>query len=153
MSIYRKTKLDKEINQIWLIYTNSFEYYNCLKQIRKYEKTRFSDSRFLSFITYTSWYILIIELCKVYQNDNNNQHFNIYGLLNRLINNYKNLEFRSMISLSDIRKYSDDFNSPKIIDIRKRLVELRDKFYAHIDRQDQNFEREISLTYDEIEYL
>ena len=153
MSIYRKTKFDEEINQIWLIYTNSFEYYNCLKQIRNYEKTDYSDSRFLSFITYTSWYILIIELCKVYQYDNNNQHFNIYGLLNRLINNYKNLEFRSMISLSDIRKYSDDFNSPKIRDIRIRLVELRDKFYAHIDRQDQDLEGEISLTYDEIEYL
>jgi len=33
------------------------------------------------------------------------------------------------------------------------LVDLRDKFYAHIDRQDQNFVDKISLTYNEIEFL
>jgi len=153
MSIYLKKEFDDEINQIWLIYTNSFEYYNCLKQLRNYKRTEFSDSRFLSFMTYTSWYILIIELCKVFQHDNKNQHFNIYGLLNRLINNYKNIEFRSLISLSEIQKYNADFTSAKILEIRKRLVELRDKFYAHIDREEKNFEEKISLTYSEIEFL
>jgi len=153
MSIYRTNKFNDDIEQILSIYHNSYEYYNCLKQLRNYERTEFSDKRFILFITYTSWYVLIIELCKIFQYDNRNQHYNIYGLLQRLINNYKNLEFRSLISLSEIRRYDSDFNSTNIIDIRKRLVDLRDKFYAHIDRQDQNFVDKISLTYNEIEFL
>ena len=136
MSVYLKKKFDEEINQIWLIYTNSYEYYNCLKQIRNYKKTEYSNSRFLFFISYTCWYVLIIELCKIFQYDNKNQHYNIYGLLNRLIHNYKNLEFNSLISLPEIKKYYLNFNSPKIKKIRERIVTLRDKFYAHLDKQE-----------------
>ena len=47
MSVYLKKKFDEEIKQIWFIYTNSYGYYNCLKQIRNYKKTEYSNSRFL----------------------------------------------------------------------------------------------------------
>ena len=152
-NIYLKKEFDEDIRQIWLIYTNSYEYYNCLKEIREYERTEFSDARFLFFIKYTSWYVLIIELCKVFQHDNKSQHFNVYGLLNKLRDNYKNLEFNLLIPLSDIHKYISDFNSSEIIEIRKKLVTLRNKFYAHFDRQNQKFIEEINITLNEIEYL
>lgn len=151
--MYLKTDLDKDISQIWLLYTKSYEYYNCLNQIKKYEKTEYSDSRFIFFITYTSWYILVIELCKVYQNDNKNQHYNVYGLINKLLNNYKKLEYNSLLSLTDVKKYYSDFNSSKIIEIRNKLVILRDKFYAHTDRLNEKFINEININLTEIESL
>jgi hypothetical protein len=149
--MYNKNDLDKDISQIWLIYTTSYEYYNCLSQVKSYKKTEFSDSRFMSFIIYTSWYVLIIELCKVYQNDNKNQHFNLFCLINKLLNNYKNLDFKSLITLESITDYHARFNSSEIIDIRERLVTLRDKFYAHFDKD--NLENEVNIKLTEIEIL
>ena len=149
--MYNKTDFDRDISQIWLIYTNSYEYFNCLSQLKNYKKNEYTDSRFMSFVIYTSWYILIIELCKVYQNDNKNQHFNVYGLLNKLINNYKNLDFKTSISLETIKNYHLRFNSPEVIDIRDRLIILRDKFYAHFDRE--KLEQEVNIQLLEIEVI
>lgn len=151
--MYSKTELDKEISQIWILYTNSYEYYYCLRQVSKYERTEHTDSRFIYFLTYTSWYIIIIELCKLYQNDNKSQQYNIYGLINRLKNNYKKLEYNLLLTKSDIEKYYNDLNSPRIIDIRNRLIVLRDKFYAHTDRLDENFINKINISLDEVEIL
>lgn len=149
--MYSKKELDKDISQIWLMYTTSYEYFNCLNQIKSYKKTEYSDTRFMSFIIYTSWYVLIIELCKLYQNDNKNQHFNLYGLINKLLNDYKNLDFKTLITLDSIKDYHTRFNSPEILDIRVRLITLRDKFYAHFDRN--NLENEVNITLAEIELL
>jgi hypothetical protein len=151
--MYSTKELNNNISQIWLLYSNSYEYYYCLKQIKEYNKNEYSDSRFLSFITYSSWYILIIELCKVYQHDNKNQHYNVYGLINKLVNEYKTLEFNSLISLDDVKKYQSDFNSSNIIGIRDRLIILRDKFYAHTDRLDEKFVNDININISEVELL
>lgn len=149
--MYSKNDLDGDISQIWLIYTNSYEYFNCLNQLKNYKKSEYTDSRFMSFVFYTSWYVLIIELCKVYQNDNKNQHFNVYGLLNRLINNHKNLDFKTLISLEELNRYQTRFNAPEIIDIRNRLIVLRDKFYAHFDRE--KLEKEVNIQLAEIDII
>ncbi|MBE9468070.1 MAG: hypothetical protein IMY72_07085 [Bacteroidetes bacterium] len=103
----------------------------------KFKRTENSDKRFLYFMTYTSWYILVVELCKVFQHDNKNQHFNVYGFLNKLKNDYKKLECKDLLSKSEIDKLYNDFNSEEIISIRDKLVILRNKFYAHTDRQDE----------------
>ena len=147
-----KSDLNKYISKIWLLYTNSYEYYNCLIQTKNHQKSEFEDSRFKSFIIYSSWYILIIELSKVYH-DSKSQHYNIYGLINRLINEHKNLEFKSFLTLADLNKYKSDFNSPEIIGIRSKLITLRDKFYAHTDKLDENFITTINIKLGEIELL
>ncbi|MFW9989163.1 MAG: hypothetical protein ACFFC3_10940 [Candidatus Odinarchaeota archaeon] len=149
--MYSKNDLEEDISQIWLIYTTSYEYYYCLKLISKYEKTDFTDSRFLVFIIYSSWYILIIELCKAFQYDNKSQHYNVYGLINKMLNNYKSLDFKSSITLNEIKSFYTDFNAEKITEIRDRLTTLRDKFYAHSDRQKLLQEVNVKLT--EIEAL
>lgn len=151
--MYSTKDLDNAISQIWLMYSNSYEYFYCLKQLKEYAKTEYSDSRFLSFITYSSWYILIIELSKVFQHDNRNQQYNVYGLINKLVNEYKSLEFNSLILLDDVKRFQSDFNSSKIIEIRNRLIILRDKFYAHTDRLDEKFVKEINISISEIELL
>jgi hypothetical protein len=151
--MYLKEELNMDVLQIWLLYTKSYEYFYCLKQINKFKQSEFSDNRFISFISYTSWYILVIELCKVYQNDNKNQHYNVYKLINILKNEYKNLEYKSLLTKDDIEKYYTNFNSLQIIEIRDKLVLLRDKFYAHTDRQDERFIKQINLNLAEIEIL
>lgn len=151
--MYSKNDLNEDLKQIWFLYTSAYEYYTCLRQIKEHSKTEYADSRFLFFIKYSCWYILVIELCKVYQNDNRNQHFNVYRLVNKLLNEYKNLEFKSLISLSDIKGFHASFISKEIIETRDRIVTLRDKFYAHTDRQDPKFIDEIIITLDEIECL
>lgn len=148
--MYNKMDLDRDITQIWLIYTQSYEYFKCLTQLKDYKKTEFSDTKFISFIRYTSWYVLIIELCKTYH-DSNSQHFNIYGLLNKLIDNYKNLDFKSSITLENLKQFEKMFKSSEIISIRERLKTLRNRFYAHFDRD--NFENEVNIQLSEIEIL
>lgn len=149
--MYSKSDLDRDISQIWSIYTNSYEYFNCLNQLKNYKKSEYTDTRFKSFVIYTSWYVLIIELCKVYQNNNKNQHFNVYGLLNKLIYNYKNLDFKTLISLEELNQYQSRFNESEIIDIRNRLIVLRDKFYAHFDRE--KLEKEVNIQLAEIDKI
>jgi len=148
-----KENFDKEIQKICFIYTKSYEYYNCLKQINNFEKSEFNDTRFIRFFNYTCWYVLVIELSKIYQNDNNNQHYNIYKLLNVLRNNYKRLEYKNLISKETIERYYNGFNSPQITDIRDRLVILRNKFFAHTDRHVDEFIEKIEINLNEIEIL
>ena len=149
--MYSKNDLKEDISNIWLIYTRSYEYYYILKKISVYKKTDYTDTRFLMFVIYTSWYILIIELSKAYQNGNRNQHYNVYSLLNKLLNNYRNLDFKSLITLKEIKKLHSEFNSEKITNICERLTTLRDKFYAHSDRQQSINEVNVKLI--EIGYL
>ena len=151
MAKYSKSDLERDISQIWSIYTNSYEYFNCLNQLKNYKKSEYTDSRFMSFVFYTSWYVLIIELCKVYQNNNKSQHFNVYCLLNKLINNYKDLDFKALISLEELNRLKSLFNAPEIIDIRDRLIVLRDKFYAHFDRE--KLEKEVNIQLGEIDII
>jgi hypothetical protein len=151
--MYLISDLDKDISQIWLLYTRSYEYFYCLRQIKEYGKNENADTRFVFFITYSSWYILIIELCKLYQNDNKSQHYNVYGVINKILNEHKKLEFNTLLSLLDVKKYYSDFNSLKIIEIRNKLIILRDKFYAHTDRLDEKFLDEINISLTEIEIL
>jgi hypothetical protein len=151
--MYSKLDFEKEIDQIWLLYTKSYEYYYCLKKIVKYEKSEYSDLRFISFISYDCWYILIVELCKVFQHDNRNQHFNVYGLLNKLKNNYEKIEYKTQISKAEIDKFYVDFNAPEVIEIRDKIILLRDKFYAHTDRDTDNFVKSISVSLQEVEIL
>ncbi len=149
----QKADLEREISQIWLLYTKSYEYFHCLRHLSKFKRTENSDSRFMYFMTYTSWYILVVELCKVFQHDNKNQHFNIYGLINKLKNEYKKLEYKDLLSKPDIDKFYNDFNSEEIISIRDKLVILRDKFYAHTDRQDERIINDKNVDLSEIEKL
>lgn len=149
--MYSKSDLNGDISQIWLIYTNSYEYFNCLNQLKNYKESDYTDSRFKAFVIYTSWYVLIIELCKVCQNSNKSQHFNVYCLLNKLINNYKDLDFKALISLEELKRLQSLFNAPKIIDIRDRLIVLRDKFYAHFDRE--KLEKEVNIQLAEIDVI
>ncbi len=53
----KKENFNKEIKQIWLIYTKYREYYCSLNQLYKFEKTKFSDDRFIRFLTYTCWHV------------------------------------------------------------------------------------------------
>ena len=151
--MYSTINLDKDISQIWLLYTSSYEYYHCQRQIKEFGKSEYADSRFLFFLTYSNWYILVIELCKIFQNDNRNQQFNVYGLINKLLNGHRNLDFKELFPLADVQKHYSNFNSLNIIDIRDKLIILRDKFYAHTDRLDENFLNEININLTEIESL
>jgi transcriptional regulator NrdR family protein len=71
--------------------------------------------------------------------------------LNKLINNYKDLDFKALISLEELKRLQSLFNAPKIIDIRDRLIVLRDKFYAHFDRE--KLEKEVNIQLAEIDVI
>lgn len=149
----KKLDFEKEIDQIWLLYTKSYEYYYCLKKIAEHDKSKFSDIRFISFISYNCWYILIIELCKLFEQNNKNQHYNVYRLLNILKNNYKKLEYKNLISKSDIDQFYNNLNALEVIKVRDKIVQLRNKFYAHTDRDADIFVNNIRVTLNEVELL
>ncbi|WP_340076016.1 hypothetical protein [Leptobacterium sp. I13] len=149
----RKSDFNIETSQIWLLYTKSYEYYHCLVQLRDYPITENSNKHFIRFIKHSSWYILVIELCKIFEHKNDTQHYNVYRFLNLLKNNYKGLEFNDVLSKSDIDEYCESFNAENIIKIREKIKTLRNKFYAHTDRYKENFIDEIDVTLSELELL
>jgi calcineurin-like phosphoesterase family protein len=102
---------------------------NDLKQEFRASKLKVDNSPLLSHLRYLAMKDYHIELYKVLKNTLNNKD-NVYALLEkRLRSNPKNK--------TEVEKVLQAFNSEKAIVID--LCDIRDKFYAHLDKDYEKY--------------
>lgn len=101
--------------------------------------------------TFYLWNYIVIQTNKLFDPAGGYQ---ILKILNILINNYSNSEWKELIAIEEIDKLQIKINDDKIQKTIKNNKTIRDKFYAHLDKDsvDRNF-REISISLSDIKYL
>lgn len=136
-----KSELKKDILSIWKIFhlaKQSFQYSNYLHSPdTEEEATEINRNHFLRFTSHIILRVLVIELCKLYNNDNNNQKFSIPKLLKKLKNDghYSKLNFNQ----EKLGEWVSKLQSLERTVININV--LRDKLYAHTDRQKPDLEQ------------
>jgi hypothetical protein len=136
-----KAELQKDISSIWNIFylaKQSFQYsYYLHKPDTEEEATEISRDHFLYFSRHLILRVLVIELCKLYNKDNSNQKFRICNLLNKLKANghYSKLKFNQ----EKIAEWELTLQSYETTIYTINI--LRDKLYAHTDRNKPDLEQ------------
>ncbi|WP_299758267.1 hypothetical protein [uncultured Pontibacter sp.] len=147
-----KAELKKDILSIWKIFhlaKQSFQYSNYLHSPdTEEETTEINRNHFLRFISHIILRVLVIELCKLYNNDNSNQKFSIPKLLKKLKNDghYSKLNFNK----EKLGEWVSKLQSLERTVININV--LRDKLYAHTDRQKPDLEQ-YGFEFEELEIL
>ncbi|WP_162055193.1 AbiU2 domain-containing protein [Pontibacter pamirensis] len=136
-----KAELKSDISSIWKIFhlaKQSYQYsYYLHKPDSEEETTEINRNHFLNFTRHTILRVLIIELCKLYNKDSNNQKFSVPKLLKKLkrYGHYSKLKFdQAKLVQWDLKlqSYESTINNINV---------LRDKLYAHTDRQKPDLEQ------------
>lgn len=129
-----KLELEFEIAKREAIYfTAKGFYYECrylfLPETDE-EKFILESEPFLQKARILFWSMSIIELCKLFGGKNDS--FTMEKLLNTLLNNYKNSEWKNKISKEQIVEWKQKITThEKHI---KKIRKLRDEYYSHAQR-------------------
>lgn len=148
----KKDELRQEIQIIWEILTLAKECYSYSNYIRNPETIQeikyIAKSRDFRFMSHAFWRLCIIELSKLFSNNNDTHKFNINKLISKLKSDghYRSLKFnQTAISLWE-QKIKDNCNAIEIVQ------KLRNEVYSHKDRN-SNLDYANDLTFKEVANL
>lgn len=77
---------------------------------------------------------LIIDLYKL---SKNKEDYSIPKLLNKLINNYKNVKWQNSVTVDDLRQLQCEFETEFNTETLNQICDFRDWYFAHLDRKRQ----------------
>jgi hypothetical protein len=102
-------------------------------------------------VKYSLWVLTVLELCKLFI-DRDNDKYNLHKFLNKLLDNYKNIEWKHAMDKSIIHGFKQRLNvdCKPIID---KIEKLRDKLYAHTDKDIEDLISSLRINYTEIDSL
>jgi len=110
-----------------------------------------NSSSFIKRTRYAYWFVAVIELCKLFGKKNDN--FSLYKLLNILCNNFKSSEWYSIQNLQTIKDLQGKINSTEIQTLINNLHGIRDKYYAHSDKNPEKSLEEYTPEFLEVDKL
>lgn len=140
----RKQELDKDIEVFWLIYTQSRQ----SLEVYKYLKSTSASGQFWEHIAFTSLKDCFIELDKLLSTKDS-QHYRLDGLINKLKpgGQYSSFKF-SEAQLNDWSKIFLIFHKTL-----NKISVLRNKKYAHTDRNFKVLDQDFDIDIMEIEKI
>ncbi|MDP2385195.1 MAG: hypothetical protein Q8M29_02375 [Bacteroidota bacterium] len=89
------------------------------------------------------WNHLVLQVCIL---SDKTEHYSIPKLLNKMVENYKTAEWGGKVNKNELNEYLDLLNATEFVNEIERIKGVRDKHYAHLDRNRENY----SLSIEEI---
>jgi len=134
--------LENEIESRYLILVKARDFFEYSKYLNSPETEELKNianrHTFIRKSRYAFWVVSVLEIMKLF--GSKNDEFRFEKLINKLIHNHSKSEWRTYISRDQIKSFESELKSDKITTVISNLKELRDKYYAHSDR---NAEEEI----------
>ena len=103
------------------------------------EKVVAANDLFIKRARYALGVMSVIQINKLFGGDNDD--FSLKKFLSKLLNNHINSEWKDKISVDLIREWQSKLIEPKMVDAIKKVKGLRDQYYAHSDRNPEEFEK------------
>lgn len=116
------------------------------------ERRMINKSGVLHEIRYSLWVLTVLELCKLYD-DNNNHCFNFYKFVRKVKQDRNKSLFKDKLRLKTLENWENKLQNLKTSDTIIKLKDLRDKYYAHSDRTPELLPEEITPNKQSIEKL
>jgi hypothetical protein len=93
------------------------------------ERQQFTKYPLLWRMRFAFWNLAILELYKIYKEDESNS---LIGFINSLINNYKRIKWQEDIELGELKNYKSVIVNLK--DMISKIITYRNKVVAHSDK-------------------
>ncbi len=122
------------------------------KDLTKEEKELINRLQIVKDTVHSNWVITILELSKLID-DRPGHKYNLFKLFRCIRNEWQNLELTNRISLDDFSKIENQLNTTIISDRIISIKTLRDKYYAHTDKENPYPELELIPSFDKVELL
>ena len=116
------------------------------------ESAMISNNRVLHEIRYSLWVLTVLELCKLFD-DNNNQYFNLFKFIRKIKQDRNKLIFKGKITSITIKDWENKLQNNQTFNTIGKLKDLRDKYYAHSDRKPELLPEELTPNINSIEEL
>ena len=116
------------------------------------ESAMISKNRVLNEIRYSLWVLTVLELCKLFD-DNNNQCFNLFKFIRKIKQDRNKLIFKDKITSITIKDWENKLQNNQTFNTIGKLIDLRDKYYAHSDRKRELLPEELTPNINSIEEL
>ncbi|MBE9480372.1 MAG: hypothetical protein IMY69_01600 [Bacteroidetes bacterium] len=116
------------------------------------ESAMISKNRVLNEIRYSLWVLTVLELCKLFD-DNNNQCFNLFKFIRKIKQDRNKLIFKDKITSITINDWENKLQNNQTFNTIGKLKDLRDKYYAHSDRKPELLPEELTPNINSIEEL
>jgi hypothetical protein len=97
------------------------------------------------------WKMAVIETAKLFGGAN--EGFRLITLINVLINNYKDSEWKDTMQLNEIKDLKGLLESERVVSRVENLMELRSQHYAHKQKVPKNNKSDVFLYYEDIDEL
>jgi hypothetical protein len=112
------------------------------------EKKIAAENLFVHRIRISCWRNVVLELCKLYL-DSDNEHFNLFKFLRNLKSEYKGISQTNQVSDEKIDSWIQELTHYKVVEIVKRLKTIRDKHIAHTDIDSKSNNNQVRVTFKE----
>jgi hypothetical protein len=143
MGIKKLSDLKNEIDQMISIVYSAKTYFNdnvyLLNPDTNEEKIVAENDLFIRRARYALGAMSIIQINKLFGSDNDD--FSINKLLNNLLNNHRNSEWKDKISIDLIRDWKSRLNENSMIESIAKVNGLRNQYFAHSDRNPEAIEK------------
>lgn len=116
------------------------------------ELSLISKNRILHQIRYSFWVLTVLELCKLYD-DNDTQCYNFFKFIRKVKQDKNKLFLKNRLPAELIDNWEKKLYDADTTAIVKRLKDLRDTYYAHSDRNPRLSPEELTPNIDSIEKL
>jgi hypothetical protein len=147
--------LEKEIESRFRILVNAIIFYKSCKYLnnpKTEEEKNVSDSNaFIRKTRYAFWVLSVLELCKLY--GKKGDHFTFEKLLNKLLMNFDSKPWSFNLQKEQIILWSERIRDQDFKNTINKLHGLRDKYYAHSDRNPEEEINALTPEYEEVELL
>lgn len=147
--------LNKHLEESSNILVLALMYYKDLKYLSKpiEPQEQIIVFKYLAFqrIKYSAWVLTVLELCKLFIN-RETEKYNFHKLLTFLLDSYDRTKWKSAFEKDKILKLKSKLENENQTTIRK-LEKLRDKFYAHTDKNIAQLVSRLSIDFIEIDIL
>lgn len=152
-----KQDLENKLNKIFdiLVYSRQLFYdsYGMFVTKTNVKHLVISVDKFLERTRDSFWKLAIIELSKLFGENNSNDHYSILLLIKTLRKKHFNAEWSSLITPEELKKIEATF---KVQDFKARvnkLTELRNQHYAHTDKIPKNNVYDLKLSFEDCFFL
>ena len=142
MSMRSLIELKVEIEKMISLWYSAETYFKdnmyLLKPDTTEEKVVAENDLFIKRTRYALGVMSVLQINKLFGGDNDD--FSLKKFLNKLLNNHRNSEWKSKVSIDLIKEWQKELNEQTITDCIKKVNGLRDQYYAHSDRNPEPFE-------------
>jgi len=149
----RKNQIDELVQVQSRIIVDCFKIVNDIEYLSNASHTEdiaevISGDRFFIRAGNYMWTVLILELNKLFDKK---EDYALSKTLNIAINNFSKVQWDKNESLDGLTKLKNEIEDRKIQDIIGNLNHIRDKQYAHLDRD--RFDKEVLINLSEVRRL